>query len=504
MPYFIDDVNGNDGNTGLDFDNALKTVAFTLDGSGGINNDTIWTRRTLSEIPSANLIPRGNNWKLIGCPRADHVISSSDWTNGSDTVTVDDNDMVREEHQARYITAPNGGKYFIEQVVASNSIKIDREYAGATVTNEGATILADEDYDEFCAIDDSGTTIKVADWLADSDALACIDFNDAAYYWYFSQRWGTVKNFEFKDNNIGNGLVYHNAAWSSFVNCLFKQTTTSQWLFRLEQSSGYLRACTFEGGSGTPYGFLCRYGNAYLKDFAIYGCSRGIGPAASNVILENVSIDVADPAYKGLGTGQGGYIRGKDVRYNNGGEVSYYGDELYSSISIENDQKVLGAQKHYWSGGESESVELTTSPYPKLPAHTKVIKMTPNLSNYLPVYFGWELFDMPLYFEAGTYELKIWIYNDAMGTLNSSTAKDDIWLECDYVKTYDDTSEYETVIAESDETSIANAADANDWDSLTVNIVVAEASMVHLRLRHRLYSATGHVYVTPFPIITRS
>jgi hypothetical protein len=100
---------------------------------------------------------------------------------------------------------------------------------------------------------------------------------------------------------------------------------------------------------------------------------------------------------------------------------------------------------------------------------------------------------------------KYWIYNDTGETLNDTTAKDDIWLKVEYVKAYDDTSEY--VIAEeySTEIDIADAADADDWDYLSVaSVTPAVASKVRVTCCVSYYNAlaTKNIFVDPAVVVT--
>ena len=192
--YFVDDSVVGGGDDGTDWDtNAFNTggnyglvTAMESTGYTTANNEKIWIRRTSdyleavaglnSDITIADDGTALYPLRFIGWPRASKVINC-DWVNGSTTVdNVDSNDMVRGEHQGRYITGPDGFVYLITDITDTNTFIIDREYAGSTAANENVTISADEDY---ATRPDVGG-LRAA-WDADADDLPIIDFNNEAY-----------------------------------------------------------------------------------------------------------------------------------------------------------------------------------------------------------------------------------------------------------------------------------------------------------------------------------
>ena len=177
--YFVDSTTGDNGDTGLSTDLAWATLQFALEGGGLAAGDIVWVRRIHVEYagdPTVDIRPAysgtpKDSIRIIGWPRNTHAISSSDWTNGSTAVVVDDADMDREKHQGRYVTGPDGETYLITKVTDASNIVIDREYASTTAEAAAATIQADEDYALAQAIDDAAWTIKIATWTADADDL---------------------------------------------------------------------------------------------------------------------------------------------------------------------------------------------------------------------------------------------------------------------------------------------------------------------------------------------
>ena len=164
--YFVSSADGNDGSSGLTLDLAWATLEKAHESGGLSAADSVAVRRTHSEIPTSDISlaydgAAGNPIKTFGCPRAAHAISSSDWTNGSTAVVVDDADMDREKHQARYITAPDEKKYLITRVVDASNIVLEKEYVGSTSLNDAtASIDADTVQSDWDDYDDSADTIK--------------------------------------------------------------------------------------------------------------------------------------------------------------------------------------------------------------------------------------------------------------------------------------------------------------------------------------------------------
>ena len=160
--YFVDAVNGNNGNTGLDMDNAWQTLAYAM--TNAVAQSTVWIRRNLNETAAALLAPANQGvqatpHRFIGWPRAEETgPTGASWTNGSTTVDlVTGLTMDREKHVGRMAVAPDGYEYIITQITDANTFIIDREYSGATVTTTAGafTINEDPDYDEAQLIDDS-------------------------------------------------------------------------------------------------------------------------------------------------------------------------------------------------------------------------------------------------------------------------------------------------------------------------------------------------------------
>lgn len=515
--YFVDSTTGDDGDNGTTMDLAWATLEHALEAGGLGAGDIVWVRRIHSETPTSDIAPiydgsASSPLQIIGWPRNSHSISSSDWTNGSTTVTIDDNDMDREKHQGRYITAPDGETYLITKVSATNTIIIDREYAGSTASNQTVTIQPDEDYDLAQAIDDSGWTIQKSDYNGDADDLPLIDFNDGNYNLNLvTDVYYIFKNLELKDSGDNNGVIaFQDGGRNAIVGCLLKQTAADKPVVSIAAGNNYMERCIIEGNNA---GSACRAVNItsaslHLKDCAFYGCSdNGLRVARGVVFLENVNIGVeVSNGDTDIELSSGSIVRGKDVKL--GGNAGYVavlnsvGPFLY--CGFENYQKVLGEHRTFFSGGYFEKADVA-SETPNKKVSDYIIKIVPSVINFDFVEIWAEEifcheFEAP---DSDPKSYKYWLYNNTGNTLNSGDAKGDIWLKLEYVKEYDDTSEYVIAEAFSTETNILDAADADDWDYLQVSsIAPATSSKVRIRCYISTYQNSGAIYIDPAVVIS--
>jgi hypothetical protein len=490
-------------------DAAWLTVEYAVESGTLTAGDIVWVRRNVNELPITDIAPAYNGtataWiEIIGCPRGTFAIASSDWTNGSTSVNVDDGGMTREAHQGRYITAPDGRIYLITRVSGVNTIIIDREYAGATVTNQAATISADEDYATFQAIDDSAWTIKKANWNADAHTLPRIDFNDAAYQISNARNYTAWKNLDLIDSNDADGIMWNYNSNVIIIGCLLKQYTLTRAVYRHDYVSAYIQRTIFEGcgGSGTAqYLFIHTYSTSlWMKDCALYGSQyRGFyNNNSSGFLMENVNIGV-EIANAGhdiiMSRADKGWGRDLKLGGTNGYVVAIY---YYSHLLIENYQKILGAHRTWYPFGYVDKVAISSPPNKKVSDY--IMKISPVTSALLAA-------NSPLALPILEYDIealagiaktyRFWIYNDLGSTLNDTTAKDNIWLKASYVSGYNDTSEYQTSEVFSAQIDILDAADADDWDYLEVTVNPAVTSKVRLSIYFNFYDATDVMYIDP-------
>ncbi len=427
-----------------------------------------------------------------------HVLFSPGWTG-----TISDGEQLTSGVTDRADANGDGEVVYI----------IDRAYQGSDDADGNYTIIADDDYTEAQAIDDSTWTIKLSTWTADADTIPTLDANDGSYpvitvsddYYY---EW---KNLEFKDTESYYGLIRMATPclWR-FQGCLFAQNTANDNIINFVSGVHILDRCTFEGkGSGVSQRVVMSTGTMYAKNIAIYNMGDyGLRIYGSTVYLKNSNIGVELPNVDDdLNVYRGGcYLYGRDVKL--GGDNGEFGitDGSYTrlQLSIENYQKVLGAHKGWYLGGTWEKAAVSGET-PNKKVSDYVIKITPDrdeipeIDDAVQVIFTHE-------FEATTDSktYKYWLFNNASGTLNDVTAKDDIWIEAEYVVEYTDSIE-EYIITKklSTETDILNAADADDWDYLQVSAVQpATASKVRITCKCRAYSASGTIFVDPAVVIS--
>ncbi len=593
--FFIDDsvVGGGDDGTSWNI-NAFNTggnrgIKTALESAGYTPGDKAWTRRTTVydeaiAAQNADITPNDDGTaaaplEFIGWPRPaipNTEITEGDWTNGS---TMVDNVVgispVRERHQARYVTAPDGHQYlitailweitvdgmaggseftvgsllnhtvntrkgrvytFVDNLDTTGTIQavldaeqtwdngdnitdadggdaeldanatavgfvIDREYAGATVTGVAGLfqIEADEDY---ATRPDVGALR--ATWDADALNLPIIDFNNEAYQLYLLQdNFYILKNFEFKDSNNGNGIIRtYLSRQVELIGCLFKQNSDKSVLF--PQDIGLIvKRFTAEGsGVGVSQRFTSTaLTGIILINGAIYNFGdNGIGAAYYGEFDNiNIGIEILNGDDDILLNSRG-FLFGRDIKLGGtNGFVDFIGafasPRFTCSVMIENYQKVLGEHRMFYPGGIAQRAAVVgETPNKKLSDH--VLKITPNV-DYIYKYEEGQcvLFEHEYQLNAGANTIKYWLYNDVGVTLNNGDAQADIYLVAEYVDSYDDTSEYTITKAYSTEHTIADAADADDWDYLSVAMTLAAASKVRVRLLISYYDPTGDIFI---------
>lgn len=515
---------GSNGNSGHDLDNSWATVEYSLESGSLVAGDIVWVRRDVDETPGSDIACAYDGGPdapiyVIGCPRPaipNTTITQADFTNGSTTVdnivgiTCD-----RRQHQGRYITTPDGSQYMITRVVDSNTVIIGNECAGSTVTGTDGKfqIEADEDYALFNAIDDSGWTIKIADWNSDAINLPRIDFNDGNFQMALSgDYYHRFKNMEFKDSTDIGGIVKVSASGiTSFIGCLFKQSAQNDVVCNFLSGLIIAKRTIFEGsGAGNAQVglYITSGGHVRLIDSAIYNAGDvGLHCNSGSFELENVNIGVeiangdVDISMRSSG---GKRSFGRNVKL--GGTNGYIGmNTSYSGpyqVSFENYGKVLGAHKTFYHGGTWEKAAVSGET-PNKKVSDDVFKISPNVDYQCLKDAAQIMFTDEFEVAAAEASYKYWLYNDTGDTLNDGDARGSIWLELEYVSRYDDNTEYTILKEYSAQTNIADAADADDWDYLEItSITPATASKVRIICRCRHYTASGDIFVDPATVIS--
>jgi len=522
--YFVDSTTGDNGDNGTTMDLAFATLKYALDDfTSKVAGDFIFVRRLHNEIPTTNIVVEDDGTAaspitVMGWPRAAHSISSADFVNGNTSVNVDDNDMDREKHQGRFLTAPDGEDYLITRVVDTATIILDRPYVNGTAGNQAATIKADEDWvDDMQAVygfDDSGT-IKEIHWDADADDLPLLDWNETSFNLIVSgDNYFEFKNLDVQDSTDTSGAFQLiGSGYTALMGCLFKNVSgVSTEILNLSSNTVFIDRCILEGGGNSgdfSQSGIVANATLIMRNSAIYNMgNHGIELSNFTGYFCNVNIGVElanqDDDISVLRVSQ---VKAIDVKLGGtNGYILFASALSQAKILIENYNKQLGAHKTWYLGGTWEKSSLLTggtTPNKKLSDYA--LKITPDLTGYQFLGdYAEEIFSHE--FDATTDDLtyKYWIFNNAADTLNDGDAKGSIWLECQYIDSYGDAvTEYTQCKVYSTENTIANAGGDTDWDFLSVtSIAPAVASRVRIKLFCRHYHATGTIYVDPAVVIS--
>ena len=385
---------------------------------------------------------------------------------------------------------------------------IDRKYAGSTVTGVSGKfqIEADEDYADRPA---AGTT---AGWDADAIALPIIDGNSGAFNIIgSSDEYYGFKNTIFKDCKKANGILFMQTKGFFLTGCLFltDDPSVNNRIIDIRNPLFFIDRCIFVGGGtsqASQDGMYIDKVNLLMRNSAIYGMGNsGIyGTIGGGFDLFNVNFGIESPNLDDdLILSSPFWSRAVDVDMGGiNGYVNHSTFQQYNSFGIENFKKVFGSHKSFGRFGTYESAAVSgETPNKKL--SDTVLKITPDTPNYEYSEQDWH-FKIPLgeiNADAGSQTFKFWIYNDTGVTLNDGDATADFYLQADYVSGYGDATAYTMSTATSAEHTIADAADADDWDSLSVTLNPAVESKVRLYLRISIYD-TNDIFVDPQVVIT--
>lgn len=524
--WFVDMTLATGANDGTSTDDAWQSIKTGYEYAGYTAGDKCWIRRVsvwdeAVEATGASIVPGDDGTisapiYMIGWPRASKSINC-DWVNGSTTVdNVDGSPMDREQHVGRFIIGPDGFNYVITKIDDTNTFTIDREYAGSTSANEDVTIVEDNDYTEAQAIDDSSWTIKLSTWTADADDLPIIDFDDTAKALYISAaQYYSFRNTEYKQSSYPNGLITINQTdGAEFRNCLILQDSIYDSLGVVGfGSSVFIYNTIFTGDSGassTNDGILMSdVGSVNIFDSAIYdfGGYGIVTNGGDSINFDNVNIGVegddgiSEIRYYRCHT----TIKGHDTKFGgSNGLIDLSGPYSPTNISFSNYGKVFGEQRQFFQGVIVDRVAVSgVTPNKKYSDYVLDLDCTiPGVGDSaLNSDMGHRVYRYQVP-QSVSKSYQYAIYNDTGQTLNSASATEEICLRCRYIANYDDDTEYVfSQWAYSTETSIADAADADDWDALTVSAFVPSVESnveCELIVSRNGGSDTGSIYVDPY------
>lgn len=537
--YFVDSTTGDNADDGTTMDDAWNDIEQALEGGTVDDDDTVFVRRVHQEWDGGN--PTSDiscdigaaPWepvKVIGWPRSSTTLTSTDWTNGSTSVNADAGTTIdREKHQGRFVTGPDGYDYLITDSTDGDggSFTIDREYAGSDSSNQSATVKADEglvpwvdDMGTEYGFDDSGWTIQESDWDSDADDLPVIDFGDQGYQ-IFSNMGGSYyyANLELRESTDGYGLIQTKRnGFCGIYGCLFYNDNSSCLLC---PNSDYLvcQRVILEGsGSGaTQFGFRPRgAGSIAIYDSAIYNTGDVafyVPEYSYSIWLENVNLCVEAVCGDNVIHTQysGAFIKGRDVKYDD--TNGFWPQGVHRTFySVENHQKVLGSHITKDAMGSFGSVKAGDGgdyPNKRSGGADYVLEV---INDEDDAYKGLRDLYAPGSLERMVHEYEVtggesWSckyyvqYHDDDDGGNTLTA-DNIFLEAEYVVSYDDTSEYVITKVQSDET-ITDRDDADDWDQYLEidSITPATDSKIRVRLYVPFYHADDKIYVDPLAVV---
>jgi len=508
--YYVDSATGDNGDNGTTQALAWATIEKAMESGGLAAGDKVWVRRGHSETATSHIEPvyagtATAQIAVIGWPRPaipNTTITQGDWTNGSATVdnivgiTCD-----REDHNGRWATGPDGNHYLITQVVDANTIKIDREYAGSTVT--GASGLFQIEADEDFATRPS----DVASWDGDAHTLPRIDLDGAFYiYIYTGDHYWSFRNLEIEAGTTF--ITYHRGGINpEFIGCLLSgSANTSIMYLHSNGTNAHLKRRIVTGsGSGSSQHCVDPYiGSSWtIVDSAIYNCGgRGISNTSGNPKLflsnVNVGVEIANGGNDIISASENAY--GIDVK-DGGKNLSYATlNRTYKpTIAIENYNKVLGAHKSWYQGGTVTKQTVVAGsatgdePYKRTGGASAVMDIAPSVDQrWWSQDYGYILFTHTYTSDGTSKTYRYYAQADAL-----TTSATELWLEAEYVSAYDDTTEYVMSTIRSDE-ALTQRSGADDWDEyLEVTVDPAVASTVRIFLKINKYDADGHIYVDP-------
>jgi len=406
------------------------------------------------------------------------------------------------------ITDADGGDAELSANATAVGFIIDREYAGTTVTGTDGKFQIEADEDYSTRPDVGGLR---AAWDADAHDLPIVDFNNEAYQLSFSgDVFYKLKNFDFKDSNDSKGIIlYLNVRQMAMTGCLFKQNSNQICLTSTTAGLVIKRFIAEGSGVGSAQRFNSSITTAItLIDGAIYnmgdtGIASGEYTELANI---NVGIEMLNKD-DDISLTRKGFLFGKDVKLGGtNGFVEYINvfasPRFNCSIMIENYGKVLGEHRMFYPGGIAQRSAVSgETPNKKLSDY--VLKITPNV-DYAYKYEEGQcvLFEHEYELSSGSNTIKYWLYNDVGATLNNGDATADIYLVAEYVDSFGDTTAYTITKAYSTEATIADAADADDWDFLSATMTLATAGKVRIRCLISYFDNTGDIFIDPKAVLS--
>ncbi|KKM67207.1 hypothetical protein LCGC14_1473490, partial [marine sediment metagenome] len=407
------------------------------------------------------------------------------------------------------ITDEDTGVADVDGTPADDGFIILNNYAGVTNTGD-LTIEADEDYDDFQAIDDSAWTIKKADWNADADDLPIVDFGAAVYKLYMNNAWEWIfKNMMIK-NSLAH-LIHSNVVHEiQLIHCILEKVNVGSLVASTSSySSIRITNCICRGSATgvSQYGIYMVGGSPLmnLKNCAVYNLgNRGIiavnGGEFENV---NIGIELANGA-------QDIHLYENKIKAKNlslGGKnddliISAFSSHSY--ISIENFNRIKASHAMEYLNGQilkKDVVAESGDPYKRSDGANSVIEISCDSNAlYAPAPDEWKylVFEHEYEMDTAPRSYRYYVQCKAM-----SLVATELFLECEYVEQYVSTTVYHDLKVRSDEI-VSERTGADDWSQYleVTGIQPAVTSKVRIKCYLSKYDADGRIFIDPKVVVS--
>ena len=514
---FVDTNLATGSNDGTSTDDAWQSIETAIESATVAAGDIIWVKRDSSFTgATSNIEPVSDGsldaWiQVVAWPRAELTFTAT-FTNGSTTVSsVSGITADWEQHVGRRIKNDADGKWYLITDVSGSDFIIDREYASTTAATGNCTIEKDEHYDEAQAIDDSAWTIKLSTWTDDADDLPIVNFEATGYYLIHNgdYMWRYV-GINFKNGTNSYGQVYiGSSSHIAFKYCLFEQTNNGACFGAVSYSTrSFFNQCIFKGnatGGSQKAGYMSNGGSVYLTDCAVYNMGGyGLDSGGGVLTCDNVNFGV-EAANGGYAFTNGAYDQfWKDVKFS-GSECSD-GQSYRGQTFLENYNKVLNQSKSYNNNGtyiKTDVVAGSGDPEKRTGGADSVIAIVQNQSagssgSLFPETML-KVFEHRFWADTTIKSYRYYVQADDLAVADAS----EFYIECEYIDSYDDTSEYHQSKVVSDETILIRTG-ADDWSQYieVTGIQPAIAGWVTIRCYTGFYDSDGTLYIDPLCVVS--
>lgn len=494
---FFDDTATGSG-TGISTDDAYTSLDSLKSGRSA--GDRCWVRRTMFETISGAFATTNdgnsdNPIQVIGCPRAAKS-TTGNFTNDSETVSgIASADMSFYAHDGRTLIGPDGKEYWIDGITSTTEITLNKVYAGDTVSGGAFTIVADDYYDEFQAIDDSTWTTKISAWNSDSDAVGGWNNGTGINWTCNSSNWDfynlristdsisapsfssfnqSCKNMYFIKVAGNNAINQSTAKGFKASNCIWTSPGLSNNYLNGSEELSFFR-CSVRNSGSSYIAIFASVANIYLNDCNFESTTNGMSIIYKQTpIVKNCKSDgPLFRTYSALPVSTRFFIEDYN-RVSGDHRIKY----PTAGWAVSNDGS--GADVNLRSGGADRVIDILFD------INDVGRRIYPDASsiNMAPLIFEHKIWQTSL--SSKTYRYYVQSETD---TLTAS----ELWLEVEDV--------YGNITKSSN--AIVARASIGDWTNY-IEVVLTQPveGWVTLRMFCAKYSATNHRYIDPQVEIT--